>query len=136
IVVPSRRAVTKPAERSTPRCWLMLGTWQPTSRESSLTERSPVASVSSTHRRLGSDSARATMAVRWRSSSLLCVPAGTSVALVIAPVILSLLAQRRKLCHRRKYCFADVVRWDNVYPDPARSTETATCHPAPSPATF
>src|SRR3954447_7952574 len=64
----------------------MLGTWQPTSRDSSPTERSPVASVSRTHSRLGSDNARATFAVRWRSSSV----AG-SVALIIRFVFSHLL---------------------------------------------
>ena len=29
-MLPSRRAVTSPAERSTERCWLMFGTWHAT----------------------------------------------------------------------------------------------------------
>jgi len=68
--VPTRRVATSPAERSTARCWLMFGTLQRRSLDSSVTERSPQASVSSTHRRLGSDSARAMAALRGRSTSL------------------------------------------------------------------
>ena len=57
-MLPSRRLTTSPAERRTARCWLMFGTWQLASRERSLTECSPFARTSSTHRRLGSASAR------------------------------------------------------------------------------
>ena len=48
----------------------MLGTWHPTRVERSLTESSPAASDSRTHRRLGSASARPTAAKRSRSVSL------------------------------------------------------------------
>src|SRR5919106_4832073 len=58
-----------PALRSTERCWLMFGTWQPTSRDRALTDRSPAARRSSTHRRLASAKALATAALRSRSSS-------------------------------------------------------------------
>ena len=53
MVLPSRRLVTRPTLRSTARCWLMLGTWQPTRELRSLTESSPMASDSRTHSRFG-----------------------------------------------------------------------------------
>ena len=59
--------------RSTLRCWLMFGTWQPTSRERSLTLRSPSASCSSTQSRFGSASARAMLAARTRFASVALV---------------------------------------------------------------
>ena len=40
-MLPSRRVVTRPAARSTARCWLMFGTWQATRPASSLTDSSP-----------------------------------------------------------------------------------------------
>src|SRR4029079_14759521 len=69
-VFPSRRVVTRPAERSTARCWLMFGTWQLTRLASSPTDASPPARDSRTHRRLGSPRARATAAERCRSASV------------------------------------------------------------------
>lgn len=66
----------------------MFGTWQPTSRDSSLTDRSPPARRSTTQRRLASASARATAALRSRTDSLLRT---ASIA-----KILSLIAQVRK----------------------------------------
>src|SRR5438876_2177136 len=68
----------------------MFGMWQPRPLDSSPTERSPQASISSTQRRLGSDSARAIAALRGRSSSL-----RGRVAPVTASS-LSLFAQMRK----------------------------------------
>ena len=53
MVLPSRRVVTSPALRSTARCWLMLGTWQPTRSLRSVTDSSPMASDSRTHSRFG-----------------------------------------------------------------------------------
>src|SRR3990172_2540505 len=68
----------------------MFGTWQPTSRESPLTERSPAASVSRTHSRLGSASARPTAANRSRSISLE----------IVADVMLGLCHHLRKYASR------------------------------------
>ena len=48
----------------------MFGTWHPTSRERSLTLRSPSASCSRTHSRFGSASARAMLAAWTRVASL------------------------------------------------------------------
>src|SRR5688500_11434541 len=69
----------------------MMGTWQPTVVDRSLTDSSPPASDSRTQRRLGSASARPTAAYRCRSNSL-DVP--TSISNTSR--IISLFAQTRK----------------------------------------
>ncbi len=66
----------------------MFGTWQPTSRERSLTLCSPEASRSTTQSRFGSARARATAAAPQRAAS--------SMSTVSIGVIMSLLAQPRK----------------------------------------
>ena len=67
----------------------MFGTWHPTSLDRSLTDRSPAASVSRTHSRFGSASARPTAAN-------FCLSVSPEIPTCSTAQMISRLAQIRK----------------------------------------
>ena len=88
MVLPSRRLVTMPARRSTARCWLTLGTWQPTRLLRSLTESSPMASDSirsfmeySTSGQVGSTGVTGTPVISFNSVAAASFTAPSSFSL-------------------------------------------------------